>query len=219
MMRPALHRLACAIAVSVLLQAQAGTHAHGQLVEAATDYRDRARERQPALDAEVDRAARAVEAVRHLVAERAATRDELADAERALAAARERAAAGREAIADVERLIAEATAEPEPAEAPEPVHATVAWSLARVRDVERFFVARFGRALPVSAYGQSGVHDRFRLDHRNSIDVAVRPDSVEGAATIDFLRANGIPFRAFRGAIPGVATGAHIHIGYPSRRY
>ncbi len=215
-MRSSLLRLAYVIAVSAaVLQA----HAHGQLLDAAAEYRDRVNERQPALDAEVDRAARAVESVHHLVAERAATLDELADAERALAAAREDAAAGRRTIADVEQLIAEATAEPEPAEPPAHVHATASWSLVRVRDVERFFVARFGRALPVSAYGQSEVHDRFRLDHRNSVDVAVRPDSVEGVATIDFLRANGIPYRAFRGAIPGVATGAHIHIGYPSRRY
>jgi hypothetical protein len=35
---------------------------------------------------------------------------------------------------------------------------------------------------------------------------------------MDYLRTNGIPFLSFRSAIPGVATGAHIHIGYPSHR-
>jgi hypothetical protein len=34
----------------------------------------------------------------------------------------------------------------------------------------------------------------------------------EGRALIKFLRSEGIPFLAFRGPIPGVATGPHIHI-------
>ena len=29
----------------------------------------------------------------------------------------------------------------------------------------------------------------------------------------------GIPFLAFRGAVPGKATGPHIHIGFPSHRF
>jgi hypothetical protein len=33
------------------------------------------------------------------------------------------------------------------------------------------------------------------------------------------LRAEKIPFLVFRHAISGVATGPHIHIGRPSRRY
>jgi hypothetical protein len=46
----------------------------------------------------------------------------------------------------------------------------------------------------------------------------LHPDSPEGKALIAFLRGNGIPFLAFRSAVAGTATGAHIHIGYPSHR-
>jgi hypothetical protein len=56
------------------------------------------------------------------------------------------------------------------------------------------------------------------FNDRNSLDVAVHPDSAEGRALIAYLRGNGIPFLAFRSAVPGAATGAHIHIGYPSNR-
>jgi len=38
-------------------------------------------------------------------------------------------------------------------------------------------------------------------------------------ALLDFLQRNGIPYLAFRAAIPGTATGPHIHIGRPSHRY
>ena len=38
-------------------------------------------------------------------------------------------------------------------------------------------------------------------------------------ALISYLQSHGIPFSAFRTAIPGVATGPHIHIGMPSHRY
>ena len=84
--------------------------------------------------------------------------------------------------------------------------------------VERFFVETFGRALPVSALGQSATHDRLRFDHRDAMDVALHPDSKEGKSLLNFLRHAGIPFVAFRNAVPGASTGAHIHIGKPSPR-
>lgn len=92
------------------------------------------------------------------------------------------------------------------------------WTLARASQVQSFFTSQFGRQLPVSAYGQSATHNRMRFDHSNSMDVAVHPDSSEGRALIAYLRGAGIPFLAFRSAVPGAATGAHIHIGYPSHR-
>lgn len=92
------------------------------------------------------------------------------------------------------------------------------WSISRATQVQSFFASRFGRALPVSALGQTATHNRMGFDHRNSLDVAVHPDSAEGQALIAYLRSNGIPFIAFRSAVPGAATGAHIHIGYPSHR-
>jgi hypothetical protein len=93
------------------------------------------------------------------------------------------------------------------------------WLLSESWKIQQFFLQRFGRQLPVSAYGQSALHNRWGLDHRNAMDVGVSPDSTEGQALMSFLRANGIPFAAFRGAIPGSATGPHIHIGLPSHRY
>lgn len=93
------------------------------------------------------------------------------------------------------------------------------WSLADSKKVENFFFTKFGRPLPTSAFGQSYIHDRWGLDHRQGLDVGLHPDSAEGIALVAFLRAEKIPFLVFRHAIPGVATGPHIHIGRPSRRY
>lgn len=92
------------------------------------------------------------------------------------------------------------------------------WSLADAPKIERFFSQMFGRALPITALGQTGTHDRLRFDHRNAMDVAVHPDSSEGRSLLAYLRQSGIPFIAFRGAVAGSSTGAHIHIGQPSAR-
>jgi hypothetical protein len=93
-----------------------------------------------------------------------------------------------------------------------------AWTLTNIAKVDSYFVSQFGHALPISAFGQTATHDRLGFDHRNSVDVAVHPDSAEGQAILNYLRGAGIPFLAFRQAVPGAATGAHIHIGYPSHR-
>jgi hypothetical protein len=92
------------------------------------------------------------------------------------------------------------------------------FSLADLPRVERFFAGRFGRSIPVSALGQSPAHDRIGFDHRNAVDVAVHPDTQEGQALMGYLQGQNIPFVAVREAVPGSATGAHIHIGQPSRR-
>ena len=92
------------------------------------------------------------------------------------------------------------------------------WSLADAAKVEKFFLTKFKRPLPLTAFGQSDLHTRWGLDHRNGMDVGLHPDSVEGRALIEFLRAESIPFLAFRGPVPGVATGPHIHIGNRSPR-
>lgn len=94
-----------------------------------------------------------------------------------------------------------------------------AWSLALdTPRLRQFFLARFGRALPISAVGQTTLHDRMGFDHRNAMDLAVHPDSAEGRALMQHLRAHGIPFIAAWGAIPGSTSGAHIHVGQPSPR-
>jgi len=92
------------------------------------------------------------------------------------------------------------------------------WSIKDSHKVEKFFATKFDRRLPTTAFGQSALHTRWGLDHRQGIDVGLHPESEEGRALINFLRAEKIPFLAFRGAIPGVATGPHIHIGRGSHR-
>ena len=92
------------------------------------------------------------------------------------------------------------------------------WSLEDANKISSFFLEHYGRAMPISAMGQTPTHDRMGLDHREALDVAVRPDSAEGRGLIAYLRQVGIPFIAFRSRVRGMATGAHIHIGRPSLR-
>jgi hypothetical protein len=92
------------------------------------------------------------------------------------------------------------------------------WSLREAPGIERYFARTFGRRLPVTAMGQSDTHNRLGFDHHDSMDVALHPDSAEGRAFIDHLRKAGIPFIAFRNAVPGASTGPHIHVGRPSGR-
>ena len=92
------------------------------------------------------------------------------------------------------------------------------WSLNNAATIRKFFSQTFGYALPITAFGQTATHDRLRFDHRNAMDVALHPDSHEGRSLLSYLRRAGIPFIAFRNAVPGAATGAHIHIGKPSTR-
>ena len=91
--------------------------------------------------------------------------------------------------------------------------------LSNTGKIQNFFLQKFNRPLPIAVFGQGAIHDHWRLDHRNAMDISLNPDGAEGQALMEFLRNNGIPFSAFRGAIPGVATGPHIHIGLPSHRY
>jgi hypothetical protein len=95
---------------------------------------------------------------------------------------------------------------------------SASWSPADAGEIANFFQSRFGRPLPVSAMGQSSTHDRMGFDHRAAVDVGVDPDSVEGRELMEYLRKTDIPFIAFRGRIPGISTGAHIHLGRPSPR-
>jgi hypothetical protein len=93
------------------------------------------------------------------------------------------------------------------------------WNLGDSWKVQRFFYDTFKKQLPIAVFGQGPIHDRWRLDHHNAMDIQLHPDAVEGRALLEFLQKNGIPYLAFRSAIPGTATGPHIHIGRPSHRY
>jgi hypothetical protein len=96
---------------------------------------------------------------------------------------------------------------------------TSGWGLGEAWKIQRFFSDTFHKSLPVAVFGQGAIHDHWRLDHRNAMDISLHPDSAEGQALLNFLQKNGIPYLAFRAAIPGTATGPHIHIGRPSHRY
>jgi hypothetical protein len=84
--------------------------------------------------------------------------------------------------------------------------------------VEKAYRARFSRPLPVSADGQTSLHAALGFDHRGRVDVALSPDQTEGLWLCNYLRTLRIPYFAFRRAVPGSATSAHIHIGPGSSR-
>ena len=120
---------------------------------------------------------------------------------------------------DRERVIRVERVSPKKPEASnEPLPGSGNWKISDAVRVEDFFLRKFGRRLPLSTIGQSDLHTRWGYDHRNGMDVGLHPNSVEGRGLIEFLRSEGIPFLAFRGAVPGVSTGPHIHVGNPSRR-
>jgi len=85
--------------------------------------------------------------------------------------------------------------------------------------VETAFADHFGKPLPVSAMGDTPVHRALGFDHSGRVDVALSPDQPEGVWLLEYLTANKIPFFAFRQAVPGKATGAHIHLGPMSTRF
>lgn len=87
-----------------------------------------------------------------------------------------------------------------------------------IREITLSFEKQFHEPLPVSARGMTEVHRALGFDHTGRIDVAVTPDSPEGQWLRKFLESKNIPYYAFRVAIPGKATGAHIHIGPGSTR-
>src|SRR3954470_18743032 len=89
---------------------------------------------------------------------------------------------------------------------------------AQFSKVESAYQGKFGRALPVSAMGETAVHKSMGFDHRGRVDVAIYPDTLEGVWLRDYLTSHHIPYFAFRHAIAGKATGAHIHIGPGSTR-
>jgi hypothetical protein len=85
--------------------------------------------------------------------------------------------------------------------------------------VEMDFTRQFGKPMPVSAMGETAVHRSLGFDHRGRVDVAIHPDQPEGRWLLEYLVDKHIPYFAFRQAVPGKATGAHIHIGPMSTRF
>jgi hypothetical protein len=206
--------------------------ARAEQVQVARRYRESLATLLPLHEAAVARAAADAERRRELLARDLIARTDLDAAERALGQARVTAERTRTAIVEADGLVAEAEAAREVAARPPPARGQTQESpgliryeggpgrssLAAVPALARFFADRFGYPLPISALGQTALHDRLGFDHRNAVDLAVHPDSVEGRALMEHLRARDIPFLAFRAARAGVATGAHVHVGEPSAR-
>lgn len=207
------------------------------LIAATENYKASAKEVIVFQEQEVASSEKKLEQLRQLVADGLIARNELTAAEEALATAKAKLETTRKQIADSDNLIVQIKA----AEAMEKKLAQTqallaansrrllkptsmrytgmaGWALSNISSVQSFFSSTFGRPLPISTMGQSATHNAMRWDHRNSADVGIHPDSAEGRALIAYLQSKGIPFLAFRGAIPGVSTGPHIHIGYPSSR-
>ena len=93
------------------------------------------------------------------------------------------------------------------------------WSLALVPTLDRFFVERFHRPLPVSALGQTRPTIAWASTTATRSTSPCIPDTAEGRrahAVSEEPRhsISGVPGRAGR-----CRTGAHVHIGEPSARF
>ena len=186
----------------------------------------------PALEANAQDAAAAVNERRQLHARGLLTAEYVTEAERVWARAQADLADTRQAIDEADRILVEAAVLDQLAQR-RPLsrggyedtalmvrfNGTAPWSPKDVPRLDEAFFAQFGRRLPVSSYGQSKVHDRLGLDHRGAVDVALHPDSAEGNWLMQYLRRVGIPFIGVRGQLAGSSTGAHVHIGLPSLRF
>lgn len=202
--------------------------AKADVAAAANEYKESLQKLLALQEDDVKSATQTVEKRKELLAQAIISKREMEESERALSIAQDKVADTKKQIGDADNLIAEASAEEQLSKlGPGTYQATAAliryngpanWVLSDAAKVQSFFAMKFNHALPISAFGQTPVHDHLGFDHRNSIDVALSPDSSEGQALMNYLRSAGIPFIAFRYAVPGSATGAHIHIGYPSKR-
>ena len=210
-----------------------------QLAEATGEYRANLEKLVAIYEADAKEAEGRLQKLKELCAQGLITRREMETSEDAAAHARDKVVDARGQLQSADVQLAEALIEveveetvPKPIVNPAPravrdlMRTTAyvrygggrAWSLSEAGAIKQFFMLRFGRALPIHVFGQSPLHDRWCYDHRNAMDIGLRPDSVEGETLMEYLRANGIPFTAFHFAIPGVATGPHIHVGLPSHR-
>ena len=213
------------------------------LIEATQQYKSSSSELLTIQEGEVNKASAELEELRVLVADGLVARAELETSQLMLATLRGQLEATKKQVADSDHMIAEIHEARELAQAQAAMPAKTGvklvskqyaslsttgsilrfsgaapWAIGGLAGIRSFFSATFGRALPTSAIGQSATHNHLGYDHRNAVDVALHPDSTEGKSLINYLQSQGIPFLAFRAAIPGVATGPHIHIGRPSQR-
>ena len=207
-----------------------------EFIKATNEYKASLGKLLPYYEGEVKKAEERLEVSKKLLAEGLVPRAQVEENEHALALAKQKVAETNRQMASAEDQIAGVLAETAANEqinknlslAKQRLVRTAAftrytgaggWTIGEAWKIQRFFSDTFKKQLPIAVFGQGAIHDRWRLDHRNAMDIQLHPDGIEGRALLDFLQKNGIPYLAFRSAIPGTATGPHIHIGRPSHRY
>lgn len=207
-----------------------------EYVKATNEYKASLGKLLPYYENDVKKAEEKLEQSKKLLAEGLIPKTQLEEYERALAVAKQKVAETNRSMTSADEQVAGVLVEAEANEqiaknlrlAKQGLVRTSAftrytgaggWTLGDSWKVQRFFYDTFNKQLPIAVFGQGPIHDRWRLDHHNAMDIQLHPDGVEGRALLEFLQKNGIPYLAFRSAIPGTATGPHIHIGRPSHRY
>ncbi len=205
-------------------------------VKATNEYKTSLGKLLPYYESELKKAEEKLEVSKKLLADGLIPKTQLEEYERAVAVAKQKIADTNRAMTSADEQVAAVLVEAEANEqiaknlrlAKQGLVRTAAftrytgaggWNLGDSWKVQRFFYDTFKKQLPIAVFGQGPIHDRWRLDHHNAMDIQLHPDGVEGRALLEFLQKNGIPYLAFRSAIPGTATGPHIHIGRPSHRY
>lgn len=212
------------------------TRLRDEFIKATKEYKDSLEKLLASYQKNVVLAEKRLSQSRELFPQGLISRNELASSERALADANDKVTETKLRMNSADSQIADALVEAEAERTllrSKPLargsflqtaayiryNGGASWALSDAWKVQRFFLESFKKPLPIAVFGQGSIHDRWHLDHHNSMDVSLHPDGAEGQALLNFLRSNGIPFLAFRAAIPGTATGPHIHIGRPSHRY
>jgi len=207
----------------------AAQSAPGEILEKTAEYRKRLEELAPLYEAQVKSARTEVDRLASLFDAGLVARVRVEEADRAFAEARARLEDTRFRMQECDSVSAELNLailledtklklEAGSNEAVIFFAGSPGWSISHVSKIADFYREHFSVPLPVSALGQTALHSRLGFAHGQAVDVAVHPDSEEGKMLMEFLRASGVPFIAFRHAVPGSATGAHIHLGPPSLR-
>ena len=212
------------------------TKLRDEYIKATNEYKASLGKLLPYYENDVKKAEEKLEQSKKLLAEGLIPKTQLEEYERALAVAKQKVAETNRSMTSADEQVAAVLVEAEANEqiaknlrlAKQGLVRTAAftrytgaggWNLGDSWKVQRFFYDTFNKQLPIAVFGQGAIHDRWRLDHHNAMDIQLHPDGVEGRALLEFLQKNGIPYLAFRSAIPGTATGPHIHIGRASHRY
>jgi hypothetical protein len=207
-----------------------------EYVRATNEYKASLGKLLPFYENELKKAEEKLEVSKKLLAEGLIPKTQLEEYERAVAVAKQKIAETNRSMTSADEQVAAVLVEADANEqiaknlrlAKQGLVRTAAftrytgaggWNLGDSWKIQRFFYDTFNKQLPIAVFGQGPIHDRWRLDHHNAMDIQLHPDGVEGRALLVFLQKNGIPYLAFRSAIPGTATGPHIHIGRPSHRY